>query len=764
MASFTFIGTYAGTHSSQVTGISDVQIRDVSGAWFAYVTSQANGLITAYQITSGGGFNFIDQEVFSTQGTPYGLQFLDIGTGMNAVALGTSTTVFSAMGVSGNGTLQTDTSFDAATSGLGNFKAAISFQINGGSYVYGAREDTSGFELFKLDSSDDLQVHPAGALDGDSQTRDVGAFATVSLSNQSFLYATSQEDQEIVVYQIKPNGVPKLLTSVGIEQNLGIATPRHLEQVQVDGMNFLVLGSSGSSSITIFEVLDDGTLRTTDHVFDELTTRFQNLPAMEVATVGERAFVVVGGADDGLTILELMPDGTLLHRDTIADQTYSALDGVSGIDAYVDGTEIHIYAAGQNDVGVSHFVYDVGNTGLVEQGSFTADTLIGSSNRDLLSGGSGNDVISGLGGSDTLVDGSGQDVLTGGAGSDLFVLSNDNDFDVITDFEVGIDRLDLSNYQLFRNTDQLDIASHGDGATLTFFGESLRIYTSNGQSLTQSDIEGMDVISLTHMTIGLTPQDLVLTGGGQADALVGGLGNDTLLGQNGNDILRGNGGADLLQGGDGEDCADYSAAFVGITVDMKDMAKNTGEAQGDLFESVEHILGSDFRDRLFGDGSHNDLMGERGNDSLQGRGGNDAIRGGKGNDTISGNSGRDDLRGGNGRDHLSGNSGQDIITGGNGADTLSGGKGNDVLTGGSGEDVFIFSEDKDTITDLVNNRDTILIDGNLLSDAQMSGEMIVDTYATVHGDTTVFDFGGGHELTLLNVTDLSKLYNDVDVM
>jgi Ca2+-binding RTX toxin-like protein len=61
----------------------------------------------------------------------------------------------------------------------------------------------------------------------------------------------------------------------------------------------------------------------------------------------------------------------------------------------------------------------------------------------------GNDVLIGNSGNNVLTGGHGQDIMTGGAGADTFVFNSVSDSanaapDVITDFQSGIDKLDLS--------------------------------------------------------------------------------------------------------------------------------------------------------------------------------------------------------------------------------------------------------------------------------------------------------------------------------
>ena len=107
-----------------------------------------------------------------------------------------------------------------------------------------------------------------------------------------------------------------------------------------------------------------------------------------------------------------------------ADYRYSwSTDGVS---VSLDGS------AGRNGAADGDILTNIENI----WGSAHGDTLSGDAGNNILSGFDGNDTLSGLGGADT---------LTGGAGADKFVISNDNNIDIVTDFTDGTDRLVLEH-------------------------------------------------------------------------------------------------------------------------------------------------------------------------------------------------------------------------------------------------------------------------------------------------------------------------------
>lgn len=86
-------------------------------------------------------------------------------------------------------------------------------------------------------------------------------------------------------------------------------------------------------------------------------------------------------------------------------------------------------------------------------GSIHADEIGGTNDANVLNGFNGNDEIAGFGGNDTIIGGLGADTMAGGDGVDTFVYNSKNDspfdgirsdiFDLILDFQTGVDKIDL---------------------------------------------------------------------------------------------------------------------------------------------------------------------------------------------------------------------------------------------------------------------------------------------------------------------------------
>jgi Ca2+-binding RTX toxin-like protein len=94
------------------------------------------------------------------------------------------------------------------------------------------------------------------------------------------------------------------------------------------------------------------------------------------------------------------------------------------------------------------------------------DVLNGGDDNDFIFGGGGNDRLRGGNGDDFLNGGSGDDKLTGGTGADIFeFVHNSSGHNLITDFEIGIDHILLSDSSW--NFDDLILTQQGRKTVVT---------------------------------------------------------------------------------------------------------------------------------------------------------------------------------------------------------------------------------------------------------------------------------------------------------
>jgi Ca2+-binding RTX toxin-like protein len=345
------------------------------------------------------------------------------------------------------------------------------------------------------------------------------------------------------------------------------------------------------------------------------------------------------------------------------------------------------------------------------------DTLFGFVGDDQLNGGDGDDQLDGWDGNDILIGGAGNDLISGGGGADF--IDGGDGFDTVnfadgspgSDSPVVVNLVDPTqnagnaagdvyvNVEQFQLTGLNDVFVGSDGND-TVDGSTGDDILSGGAG-DDTLIGGFGHHGGGHGRPPSTGGNDTLDGGAGNDTLIGGDGNDTLLGGEGGDRLDGGAGADVLDGGEGGDDFDivtYEFSGAAVSIDLTQASSTwTGDAQGDVFSSIEEIILTGFDDVFVGDANANAVSGGAGNDQIAGGDGDDTLLGDDGNDVLLGGAGDDALGGGAGTDFLDGGAGNDFLLGADGDDALGGGAGDDDLVGGAGADILIGGDGFDTV-------------------------------------------------------------------
>lgn len=790
--SFLVLETFTAAPLNMVSGIGDLELVVQGGKTLLYTATRAGGGVLALDV--GGPMTLIDQESIApgmalpAEAT---LETVVINGATHLIVTGANQAGVNAFAITGTGALNAPVQLPGSLSGA--IAAQAILQIGGVSYFYAARMGESTINTYSIAANGTMALVGSKVLDGPYTGVDITTLMPVTVAGQRFMISLSLEADVMRAFPVAANGTLGSPVMIGAPQGLGINDPAAVKAVEVAGSTFLILASTNSSSISVVRLAADGTMQVADHVIDTLDTRFAGVQAVAVAQLGDRVFVIAGGGDDGLTVMTLTPEGRLLAVGQLLNDTGIGLDNITAMTTRVVNGVIEVFVATEG-TGIIRLQIDPGPLAPIQTGGFEPATLTGTAQADMILGGDGDEQILGGLGNDILSDGAGSDRLTGGAGIDLFVLAADGVSDRIEDYQVGIDRIDISAWGPIYSLAALTITATATGALIAWGEEMLELVTPNAVPLVPGIFQLGDFIALWH-ALPAPPQPAnLIYGTNQIDVLTGGPGDDLFLVSS---------GADTIDGGAGFDTILLTGATAGIRVSLEAPNQNTDLATGQSYVSIEGLVGSAYSDTLTGNTDNNRIEGQDGNDRLSGSSGNDSLFGGNGNDTLLGGIGADVLDGGIGRDRasyreslfgvvadlaspggnggeaagdsyvgiedldgtgyndtlagdaqantflalegndrLDGRAGVDSLYGGDGGDTLVGGEGSDRLDGGAGSDFA--SYDTSAVAIRVDLVTASLNTGDALGDIFVGIEgFILSAFADTFSGSTLADLAIG---------------------
>ncbi len=488
-------GTVVATGSTALdSGIGDTALKTFNGDTFLYSVTGPFGGVAVWRLTEGMGPQLIDSEYHSgpilyqvgRTGVPVTLAgedqlALDINNATGLVGY-----VLNADGTIGD-LKETDT-----LDGGGDISAMVQLSLGPSDLLTLAHHDTGQIGSYHVNGDGSLSL--ASLVTGRADS-----MQAIESGAGQFVIAANASDSTLKVFEVdETDGSLTTVDNSAAIGTLGIATPTAIEVVQAYGHSWVVVAGSGSNSLSVMGLRSDGRLIPTDHAVDTLNTRFESVQDLSVIEVNGRAFVVAGGGDDGISLFTLTPDGKLIHLDSFADTLDSGLQNVQTLSVAHVGDELQILVASQQDPGLTQLTVSLADLGIVREGAGAVD---GSDLDDMLSATVLDGTLSGGAGNDILIAGSAKTTMTGGAGADIFVMQYGSGPTTITDFQAGIDRLDLFDYLMLRNPDQLTFTTTAQGADIQYIDEIVHITSQTGDPLTRYDVFGVGFDGPDHVPV-----------------------------------------------------------------------------------------------------------------------------------------------------------------------------------------------------------------------------------------------------------------------
>jgi serralysin len=486
---------FAGDGMLHWSSLGLLQVQSLAGSDWLYAGSDATGGFQRFLLREGQAALWLDSFSLPVSGGVAANFRLSDAVVLNAagqtrlLSVGLASGSIAVEGLSGGAAPVALGSL----SGAGPSTAITGFSMGGQSFVAtaGVNDD---LHLYQVQSGWKLAET---AVQYDSPKTTLGGISdliSLDLDGQSFLVASSSLQNGLSSYSVTADGQMQLADMIGANDGLWLNGVDSLVSAQVGGATYLIAASSNASTLAAVRINDRGVFFITDIVSDNGDTRIAHVGAIASFSEAGRSFVLAGGTDGGLSLFELLPGGTLYLQQSYEAAPSWGLTQACGLHVEKVGAEWQVFVGSATTAGMAQFTLSLGNLAAAQIGGAGNDVLTGGAGADLLIGGAGADTLTGGAGDDVLIAGGGIDVLTGGAGADSFVLTACGDRPVITDFEVGVDRINLDDWGRIYDVSALSIRARDYGAEISWGSERVRIETASHSPIDVSHWTNADFI------------------------------------------------------------------------------------------------------------------------------------------------------------------------------------------------------------------------------------------------------------------------------
>lgn len=513
MAEFEHVITRSDGPDDHMIGLGDLEVFEAGGQMRVYAASGMDGGVgmrTADTLQWQGGADYAAPQGLSA---PRELHRMELDGVQVLLAPGQYGNQIDAWQINGNGTLGAARPLTLSgadgDANRGSITALEQFETGGQHVFVTASRYADGLEVWVRDGTTLRQTGRAESSDF-LDAGSVQAMALATPGGVPYVLAASSSGDDLVAFQVTSGGSLGSPVRLDLRDGLYIDTPTHIETVEIAGQSFAILGSAGSSSVSVVGISANGTMRVTEQVNDTVGTYFDNLANLEVLETPEGVFVLASGTDNGLTLMALNGNGQLAHVTSLDDEMREM--------ALMDTGDIEmVWRDGGLDIFVSGEVLEGDNAGGRGLTQLRVDDL--------------EDNVP------QVVTGNAAHVLTGTSGIDVFRVADTDADQVIRGYDRDVDQLDLSQMGLFYDIADLSISRTPDGAVFQLGEAQVTVFTEDGGSLRASDLTTEDLFDLWHVDV--TPLVPAAAQSQTVQAIVGGAGADLLDGRNGADMLLG---------------------------------------------------------------------------------------------------------------------------------------------------------------------------------------------------------------------------------
>ncbi|MDF3431292.1 hypothetical protein HKX29_17905, partial [Sulfitobacter sp. S46] len=189
------------------------------------------------------------------------------------------------------------TYFSQQSGRFGDTGQMLTVELGGSTMVVASIAGRAGLSVFDYADAGAIQRRSTVNDNDTLYLGDPVGLACVERGGLRYVYAASSGDEAgISAFRLSGSGQLNAVGRLAVEDGLWVSNITQLEAVSAGGQSYLLVAAAGSGSLSVVALDEGGAMRVSDHLLDDLDTRFDDITVMETLTLGDQAYVAVSGA------------------------------------------------------------------------------------------------------------------------------------------------------------------------------------------------------------------------------------------------------------------------------------------------------------------------------------------------------------------------------------------------------------------------------------------------------------------------------------
>ena len=251
MYSFSVIETFTNAAVNLVSGITDLEVVTAGGVTRLYSATRAGGGVMAIDV--GASMVKIDEVLTATNTVlpaPAELELVTLGGRASMMVSGANMSRQGGYRIDADGTIGQGLSYSGSLPGV--VSAMESLVLGADTYFFLARSNESSIHTYRyVAATQQMQAVAKLDLGPNLSGIDLTTLLAVEAHGQRYLVATSLVGDVLRSFAVAADGTLTPAGVLGAAQGLGLTDPADVKSVVMDGVTYLVMAGSQSSSISV---------------------------------------------------------------------------------------------------------------------------------------------------------------------------------------------------------------------------------------------------------------------------------------------------------------------------------------------------------------------------------------------------------------------------------------------------------------------------------------------------------------------------------